>query len=182
MSYEYCVRNENDIQKVCQEVDKIENLHLDLRSTKLNNEDFDKLINGLQQSKNERIFKMDIKDWTLDDDKVNKIANCLKNWNLYHFSLNMSNVSLTDRQFDELLLPLRNMNNLEILHLIMENVEMDDYKRRSLQKLVREMKNLRSVHINIRSNKISRDALADFRSLLEPIPIRQLLWDDDLLF
>jgi EAL domain-containing protein (putative c-di-GMP-specific phosphodiesterase class I) len=125
---------------------------------------------------------MDIKDWQLDDDKVNKIASLLKNWNLYHFCLNMSNVNLTDNQFEDLLSPLKNMSNLEILHLILENTDMNDYKRHALQRLIRDMKNLRSVHINVRSNKISRDALHDFRSLLEPIPIRQFLWDDDLLF
>jgi len=94
----------------------------------------------------------------------------------------MSNVALTDKQFEDMLTPLKDMSHLEILHLIMENVDMNDHKRLVLHKLVRDMKNLRSIHINMRSNKISRDALSDFRSLLQPIPIRQLLWDDDLLF
>jgi hypothetical protein len=181
MSSEYCISNPNDIQNI-QDVDKVENLHLCLSDTKMTNENFDNLINSLQKSKNERIFKMDIKDWTLDDTKVDKIANLMKNWNLYHFSLNMTNVNLTDKQFEDLLHPLKHMQNLEILHLIMENTNITDTKRQYLQKLIRDMNNLRSVHINIRSNKISKDALAEFRSFLEPIPIRQLLWDDHFLF
>jgi hypothetical protein len=181
-SYEYHLSGNEDIDKISTELQKTENIHLDLRSnTNINTENFDRLLDGLSKTK-QRIFKCDIKDMELDDEKINKLANTLKNWNLYHFHLNISNVNLSDKQFDCLIEPLKGMNDLEILHLIMENINMDDYKRHSLQRAIRDMKNLRSVHINIRSNKISRDALSDFRHILEPIPIRQLLWDDDMLF
>jgi hypothetical protein len=179
---EYCVTSENDCNKIQQDCDKIENLHLCLnKSTNMSHENFCKLIDCLSKCNKEKIFKMDISNWQLDDDKVNRIASVLKNWNLYHFHLNMSNVNLTDKQFECLLNPLKGMPNLEILHLIMENINLNDYKRECLRRLVKELKNLRSVHINIRSNKITKDALSEFRSIVEPIQIRQLLWDDECL-
>jgi hypothetical protein len=181
-SYEYHLSGNEDIEKISTDLQKTENVHLDLRNnTNMTKENFSKLLDTLSKTK-QRIFKCDIKDMEFDDEKVQKLTTCLKNWNLYHFHLNMSNVNLSDKQFDEILSPLKNMNDLEILHLIMENINMNDYKRHALQRAIREMNNLRSVHINIRSNKISRDALSDFRHILDPIPIRQLLWDDDLLF
>jgi hypothetical protein len=181
-SYEYHLSGNEDVDKISTELQKTENVHLDLRAnSNMTKENFDKLLDTLSKTK-QRIFKCDLKDMELDDERVGKLANTFKNWNLYHFHLNMSNINLTDKQFDTLIEPLKSMNDLEILHLIMENINMNDYKRHALQRAIREMNNLRSVHINIRSNKISRDAVSDFRHILEPIPIRQLLWDDDLLF
>jgi hypothetical protein len=181
-SYELNLTGKEDVNKISTDLQKSENVHLDLRNnSSISKENFDQLLDCLSKSK-QRIFKCDIKDMELDDERVNKLASAMKNWNLYHFNLNMSNVKLSDNQFDSLIEPLKSMNDLEILHLIMENIDMNEHKRQSLQRAIREMKNLRSVHINIRSNKISRDALSDFRHFLEPIPIRQLLWDDDLLF
>jgi hypothetical protein len=56
-NYEYCVRDENDINKVTQDVDKVENLHLDLRNTKLTNENFDKLITAFKKAQKKGFSK-----------------------------------------------------------------------------------------------------------------------------
>ncbi len=181
-TYECRISGNEDISKITTDLQKTDNVHLDLRNTtNFTKENFDKILDTLAKTK-QRIFKCDIKNIEVDDEKINKLANTMKNWNLYHCNLNISNVKLSDKQFDSLIEPFKNMNDLEILHLIMENIDMNDYKRHSLQRAIREMKNLRSVHIDIRSNKISRDAISEFRRLLDPIPIRQLLWSDDFLF
>ena len=67
-SYEYHLSGNEDMDKISTDLQKTENVHLDLRNnTSITKENFSKLMDTLSKTK-QRIFKCDIKDMELDDE------------------------------------------------------------------------------------------------------------------
>jgi ATP phosphoribosyltransferase regulatory subunit HisZ len=124
-----------------------------------------------------KIFQVDFKNFELNEEKINIITNCLKNWDLNHFHIDLSNVKINDSQLENLFYPLRNMKNLKKLHLVFENMDMNEKRRTYIQNFIKELPNLISVRLNIKNNKLTKDEIDSFRQLLNSYQDNELLHD-----
>ena len=179
-NYEYQFTGEEDIEKIKLDLFNVNKVHLDLTNSNIEKEKYIEIINILMK-KDILVFKLDLDDFKLDDDMISKLSLCLKNLNLYHFHLSSTNLSINDNLFEELFGSLKNMNRLEILHIVIQKLNLNEYKRKCLQRMIKECKNLKAIVINIRNNKSS---ISDVKKKSEEEEVRsqEMIMDDNFIF
>jgi hypothetical protein len=174
--HDFKITGQEDISKLKDQWQKLSHIHLDFSNSNIELNKFQELFKQLCQNKY-KIFQVDFNNFELNDEKIKIFTNCIKNWDLNHFHINLSNSKINESQWENLFDPIRKMNNLKKLHLVLENVEMNEKKRTYIQNLIKGLPNLISVRLNIKNNKLSKEDIDSFRQLITPFQDNELQSD-----
>ena len=119
---------------------------------------------------------IDLSSTTLDDKNVEALTTCIKNLKLKNLSLHLSNIKLSDDQYEKVMKSLEGMKSLKILHLEMENVNLNNKKRKRIESLIESLPDLTHVSINLRNNNISEEDANYMNSLLNRFAVRHFFF------
>jgi len=124
-------------------------------------------------------LQIDISDFDkLDDDFISYMSMCIRSLNLKTFIFNISEIQLSDSQFESLIYDsLMAMVKLEKLYLFMENIKFDEPKMKYLEKLFLKLKNLDYLFMDLKKNKLEKDDIALFEKYIAHIPSKEILYE-----
>ena len=164
-----------DIEKINLEKNsKINHLHLQFHND-IDYENFKFLFDKLSKIEAYNRFHVDFIKFNFTDDKIQHFSNCLKIWNLKEFNLNISDISISDSQFENLLKKcFLEMKNLKKLHLILENIQINSQKVKSIVNALEYLPNLNHVFINIKRNIIEIEDMTFLNQALNKFYSREL--------
>jgi hypothetical protein len=176
--YDIRIDDDKDIEHVkldMNHIQKVDNLHISVRDNILTKEHFLELFSILSQSNQKRVH-LDLTNTDIDEEKLEALTNCLKNWDLNYLQLHVNRIKFTDEQFQKLLNTLENMTGLHSLILEMEDVNLGVSKRKMIEDTLDHMKHLKSVHINLRNNEISQEDARSIRKMLDKFDMSHLFF------
>ncbi len=178
------ISDDTDVEELkknyLKKLEDADNIHLDIRDSKIDSKSFGEVFEVLSKQTDNAVKKeelhLDLTNTKIDDEKVEAMSKCFKKLDLKRLSLHVSNVELTNKQFDHLIDSIEANKNLSILNLEMENVNLNRTKRNKLESLVYSLKNLSNVTINIRNNNLRDEDVSALDNVLRRFEIRQFFF------
>jgi hypothetical protein len=169
--YRFAIKKDLDVDISKKDFDKVDTIALDLKHNKLKKAKFMELFERLSVRKFENL-EIDLREYDgLDDDKVLALIDCVRNYNLKTFILILSDINLTDDEFEGLIYKtMEKMTNLEKLHLELENINMTEIKRKVIEKILTKLKNIDTVYINLKRNKLTPQDISHISKAMHHIP------------
>lgn len=167
---DFILENDEDVDKYVGEISQFDNVHLNLRNTKVNTSKFKSLFDNLCRSQ-KTIFEIDLSNTEMNEEKVDSILTCLRNWeNLKQLHLNFSNLNFTDQQFKNICDSIEKSKKLELLTFNLENVVMDKEKRDYLFSLFEDLPNLKNISINTKNTEMNKEDVYRINKIIHRYP------------
>lgn len=175
--YKFDIIKDSDIEQYKTDWDKVDTIKLILKHNKLSIPKFEELFQRLSATKIENL-EIDLTDYEhLDQDRIQALVDCVRGMNLKTFVFLLSNVSLKDNQFNQLIYDtMENMFNLKTLYLELENVGMNSNKVKTLENLLSKHQNIKSLYINLKKNNLTKDDVAHVSKVTMHIPSRDIIF------
>jgi len=144
----------------------------------ITNENFFKMCEKIKRLDLYNRIHLDISSLPdVSDDWIDAISDTLKSFNPREINFNFSNSNLSDIHFEKLVYQsLKNMDNLEKLHLVMENLNITANKMKYIEDIVEILKSkkLNHVFLNLKRNEIYKFTLDRLNEIIGNLIIKEI--------
>ncbi len=167
---DFKISSSKDIETFKNSVGKSDRIHLDLKDTKLDNNQFIDVFKKLAETKKHE-FQLDLSNNVMDDEKMNSFVKCFESWDsLKNLKMNLGNIKFSEEQFSKMIDSIQNMKNLERLQLNLKNVDLTKKMRDRLENLFENLPSVKDLAINTKSSNITQDDVKRINEIMRSFP------------
>ena len=174
---DFKISSPQDIDTFKNSIGKTDSVHLDLKDSKLEKNQFIEIFDKLAETKKKE-FHLDLANTLMEDDKIDAFVKCFNSWDsLKNLRINFSNMKFSETQFSKILDSVQNLKNLEKLQMNLKNVNLNRKMRTRLESLFENLPGVKELAINTKSSTVTEEDVRKINDIIRSFP-RYVHWHD----